>query len=201
MLSPTLTAAAGYGMQLQYVSRQQFNDKQAVQKQYSGVYWVNEGGYGHNGAKGAGEILTLVPGLETYTHIICAVGTGTMLAGLINSALPGQLVWGISALKNNLSIRDEVAALINKDVTTQFDIIHGYDFGGYAKHPPELIHFMQETWQENQLPTDIVYTAKMFYAIKHLIKNNTITVGSRVLMVHSGGLQGNASLQKGVLPF
>lgn len=201
VLSPTLVAAIGYGMQLQFVSRQQFSDKENIKPQYSNVYRVNEGGYGANGAKGAGEILALVPRLQAYTHIICAVGTGTMLAGLINSALPGQRVLGISVLKNNFSIKDEVDALVNKHAAAAYEILHGYDFGGYAKHPPELIHFMQETWQESALPTDIVYTAKTFYAVKHLIKNNTITAGSRVLMVHSGGLQGNTSLQKGVLPF
>lgn len=199
--SSTLTEASAYGMQLKFVTRQAFNDKEEIKKTYTNVYWVNEGGYGQLGAKGAAEILILVPGLETYTHIICAVGTGTMFAGLVNSALPGQRVWGVSALKNNFSIKDEAGALVNKDAAAAYEILHGYDFGGYAKHPPELIDFMRETWQESGLPTDIVYTAKTLYAIKHLIKNNTISAGSKVLMVHSGGLQGNASLQKGVLPF
>lgn len=201
LYSSTLIKASEYGMQLKFLTRQAFNDKEEIKKTYTNVYWVNEGGYGQLGAKGAAEILTLVPGLETYTHIICAVGTGTMFAGLVNSALPGQQVWGVSALKNNFSIKDEAGALVNKDAAAAYEILHGYDFGGYAKHPPELINFMRETWLESRLPTDIVYTAKTLYAIKHLIKNNTISVGSKVLMVHSGGLQGNASLQKGVLPF
>ena len=200
--SQTLLYAAEYGMQLQFVSRDEFKNKQAIQQQYNNVYWVNEGGYGSPGAKGAGEILSLVPNVEKYTHIVCAVGTGTMLAGIINSAQQHQKVTGISVLKNNFSIIDEVIALLNdKTAVSRFEILHGYHFGGYARHPAELIDFMRQTWNTAALPTDIVYTAKTLHAIYQLMANGAIAAGSRVLMVHSGGLQGNTSLQKGLLPF
>ena len=82
-----------------------------------------------------------------------------------------------------------------------FKIVHDYHFGGYAKHPPELIQFMNETWLHHQLPTDIVYTAKTFFAAKQMIINNTIHRGSNVLLIHSGGLQGNRSLPDNMLLF
>lgn len=200
--SLTLRHAAECGMQLHFVTREQFKNKQLIQQQHTDAYWVNEGGYGPLGAKGAAEILSCVPNLENYNHIVCAVGTGTMLAGLVNSALAHQKVTGISVLKNNFSIIEEVAALLNdKTFINRFTIQHDYHFGGYAKHPPQLIEFMQQIWNTNALPTDIVYTAKTLFAIQQMALSNTITPGSRVLMVHSGGLQGNSSLQKGVLPF
>ena len=201
-LNATLLNAASYGMQLQFVSREAFKDKDAIKEQYTNTYWINEGGYGQPGAKGAGEITQLVKDIKNYSHIICAVGTGTMFAGLVNCAKPNQQLIGISVLKNNFSVTDEVRLLLNDDAAlVQFTILHDYHFGGYAKHPPELIDFMRETWYASQLPTDIVYTAKTFYALKQLIITGAIPAGSRFLMVHSGGLQGNASLQKGVLPF
>jgi 1-aminocyclopropane-1-carboxylate deaminase len=199
-LSPTLINAADYGMHLQFVSRDAFKDKETIKQQLHNVYWINEGGYGSLGAKGAGDILQLVKNIENYTHIICAVGTGTMFAGLVNRAKPNQEMIGISVLKNNFSIAGEVRALLD-DKAKPFTILHDHHFGGYAKHPPELVDFMRETWHTSQLPTDIVYTAKTFYALKQLIISGSIPAGSRVLMIHSGGLQGNASLQKGVLPF
>ncbi|HRH61356.1 MAG TPA: 1-aminocyclopropane-1-carboxylate deaminase, partial [Chitinophagaceae bacterium] len=76
-----------------------------------------------------------------------------------------------------------------------------FHFGGYAKHPAALIEFMKLTWHQHQLPTDIVYTSKTFFGLQQLIANNTIAPGSDVLMIHSGGLQGNASLPAGTLPF
>jgi 1-aminocyclopropane-1-carboxylate deaminase/D-cysteine desulfhydrase-like pyridoxal-dependent ACC family enzyme len=82
-----------------------------------------------------------------------------------------------------------------------YQILHGWHFGGYAKHSPQLIEFMQQTWQSFNLPTDIVYTSKTFYAVRQMVMDKLIDAGSRVLMVHSGGLQGNASLPNGVLSF
>lgn len=199
--SPTLQHAAALGMQLQFVSRADFKDKEALKNTGDDIYWINEGGYGDNGATGAAEIWQHVPYAESYSHIVCAAGTGTMVAGLTNGAAAHQGVIGISVLKNNFSIINEVAALLNKTVTARVDILHGYHFGGYAKHPPALIDYMRQVWHDYALPTDIVYTAKAFYATQQLISGGIIPAGSKVLMVHSGGLQGNAGLQKGLLPF
>jgi 1-aminocyclopropane-1-carboxylate deaminase/D-cysteine desulfhydrase-like pyridoxal-dependent ACC family enzyme len=60
---------------------------------------------------------------------------------------------------------------------------------------------MNNTWRQHQLPTDMVYTAKTFYAVQQMIVNNTIQKGSNVLMIHSGGLQGNLSLPAKTLCF
>ena len=72
---------------------------------------------------------------------------------------------------------------------------------GYAKHPPQLIQFMKELWQEYELPTDIVYTAKMMFAVSDLIQKEFFNEGSKLIAIHSGGLQGNSSLLAGTLPF
>jgi 1-aminocyclopropane-1-carboxylate deaminase len=52
-----------------------------------------------------------------------------------------------------------------------------------------------------QIPTDFVYTGKLFYAVRDLIQKNFFPSGSRILLIHSGGLQGNLSLRKGTLMF
>ncbi len=200
--SHTLTQAEGYGMQLQFVSRAHFKNRQPLHQSGNGVYFVGEGGYGALGAKGAAEILQCVPDSQYYTHIVCALGTGTMFAGLVNGSSPHQTVIGISVLKNNFSIADEVKLLINNNNSHgQYNIVHGNHFGGYAKHPPNLIGFMNELWTAHMLPTDIVYTSKAFYALRQMVIEKLIDAGSRVLFVHSGGLQGNASLPAGVLSY
>ncbi|HEX8356222.1 MAG TPA: pyridoxal-phosphate dependent enzyme, partial [Segetibacter sp.] len=102
-LSPTLQYAMDYGMKLHFVSRERYRNKQAVKAGISDTdhYWIDEGGFGLTGAKGASEILQLVNS-STYSHIICAVGTGTMLAGLLIAANEGQQLIGISSMKGNL---------------------------------------------------------------------------------------------------
>jgi 1-aminocyclopropane-1-carboxylate deaminase len=83
----------------------------------------------------------------------------------------------------------------------KFQMIAGYHFGGYAKHRLELINFMNEFYKQTSIPTDFVYTGKLFYAIFDMIRNNLFPNNSNILIVHSGGLQGNFSLAKRTLIF
>ncbi|MFZ6023738.1 MAG: 1-aminocyclopropane-1-carboxylate deaminase/D-cysteine desulfhydrase [Bacteroidota bacterium] len=203
-LSPTLLEAKNYGMELVFINRTQYREKETIMQQYQQHcwYWIPEGGYGITGAKGAADILG-VTDCSAYTHIVCATGTGTMMAGLIQAAAPEQQVIGISVLKNHLSLTDEIRQLLSPEqtITKSFSCLHKYDWGGYAKHPEKLLQFMREVWIADQLPTDIVYTAKLCYAVKDLISKNFFPENSRLLLIHSGGLQGNRSLAAGSLPF
>src|SRR6478609_3649215 len=99
-LSHTLLDAKRYGMKLIFVDREQYRRKEEIiqETNNSAMYWIMEGGYGILGAKGAADILNEID-ITPYTHILCAVGTGTMMAGLVKAALPHQPVIGISALK------------------------------------------------------------------------------------------------------
>jgi 1-aminocyclopropane-1-carboxylate deaminase len=200
--SHTLCLAQQYGMELQFVSRLAYRDKEVIKKDFKNVYWIPEGGYGNLGVQGAKEILSFCNEPKKYTHFVCAAGTGTMLAGIVQSANANQTSIGISVMKGNYTLIEQVKALIGiEHVHKLYRIIHDYHFGGYAKHPSKLIQFMNATWQRFQLPTDIVYTAKTFYAVQQMIMNNTIPISSNVLMIHSGGLLGNLFLPPKTLCF
>lgn len=202
VLSETLKAAMEYGMELHFVSRGKFRQKELIIQEFASNdwYWINEGGYGLLGAKGASEILKTID-LKGYSHLVAAVGTGTMLAGLLLSA-GKQKVLGISCMKGNLSLENEILHLTGaQKPVAAFQIIHDYHFGGYGKHPLALIEFINEIYLKHQLPLDIIYTGKTFYAIEDLTKKDFFVPGSRVLMIHSGGLQGNSSLAAKVLSF
>jgi 1-aminocyclopropane-1-carboxylate deaminase len=200
-LSDTLKDAMRFGMELIFVSREQYRFKDEIINNYSGndVYWINEGGYGTMGAKGAGEIINLAR-YKDYTHIIAAVGTGTMLAGLISSVSKEQQVIGISSMKGNSSLEQEIRHISPKNATN-FTLFHDYHFGGYGKHPQQLIDYINLVYENNRLPLDIVYTGKTFYAIEDLVKKDYFPAESKLLMIHSGGLQGNKSLPPEVLAF
>ncbi|MDB5211561.1 MAG: pyridoxal-phosphate dependent enzyme [Sediminibacterium sp.] len=201
--SATLRDASNYGMDLVFIERELYRDKEMIMLAESkqGFYWVMEGGYGEPGSKGAADILQAAD-TRAYSHILCAAGTGTMLSGLVRSALPGQEIIGISVLKNHMTLEKEVLSLLtNEDRMKPFSILHNYHFGGYAKHPPELIAFMRDTWAKENVPTDIVYTSKLLFAAKDLIAANRFPGGARILLIHSGGLQGNTSLPPNTLPF
>ena len=204
-LSFTLREANKYGMQLYFISREEYKQKklpQAVLDDFdqNDIYLIYEGGYGIKGMEGAASILHETD-ISNYTHIIAAVGTGTMLAGLTYSSYPNQKTIGISVLKNNYSLSTEIERLLPKDKHQQYTLRYDYHFGGYAKYKPELIHFMNEWYSKTGIPSDFVYTAKMFYAVDDLIKQAYFPADSRLLLIHSGGLQGNNSLTKGTLIF
>ena len=203
-LSHTLKKAISFGMQLFFVSREEYKQKRLppeLMNKYdeNELYIINEGGYGIKGMAGASEILKLV-NIQEYTHIVAAVGTGTMLAGIVSGSYQNKIT-GIPVLKNHFKLTDDINSLLPAEKKNQFELIHDYHFGGYAKHKPALIDFMNEWFRKTGIPSDFVYTGKLFYAVNDLLKNSYFPSDSRILIIHSGGLRGNESLMKGTLIF
>jgi 1-aminocyclopropane-1-carboxylate deaminase len=203
-ITPSLQEALAYGMQLEFIGRTNFQEiKNDLLKKNqhrsidnNSIYFIDEGGYGTIGAKGAATILN--EHCKDYTTIIAAVGTGTMLAGLINAAEAHQAIIGIPVLKNEASIETEIKNLL-KDSSKPFTLLHSFHQGGYAKTNPALFEFMNQLWTLEKIPTDIVYTGKLLWAVDSLLKENYFKEGSKILVIHSGGLQGNRSLPLGTL--
>jgi 1-aminocyclopropane-1-carboxylate deaminase/D-cysteine desulfhydrase-like pyridoxal-dependent ACC family enzyme len=180
--SPTLRDAAAYGMQLAFISRERYKQKEDpafladLSARYPGSLLIPEGGAGEPGVKGSMDILRQIDS-SPYSHIVCAAGTGTTYKGLAAAAAPEQKVIGISILTPP------------------------YHFGGYARHTPQLLDFMNYWYQSTGIPSDIVYTGKLFYAALDMVRKDLFPPGARLLLIHSGGLQGNRSLPPGVLHF
>lgn len=207
-ITPTLQEAIVYGMDLIFCGRGGFQEKKdellnQANNDTSDTYFIDEGGYGVLGAKGAATIISdseFLNNIQDYDYIVCAVGTGTMIAGIINASQPNQKIIGIPVLKNEGSIKDEIISLLANS-NSKFDLLHQFHQGGYAKTTPEQINFMNRFWENAKIPSDIVYTGKVFYAVEKLLQQNYFKEDSKVLVIHSGGLQGNRSLAKGVLNF
>ena len=206
-LSHILQAASGYGMELRFLTRSDYDQKKKlavahpVDENESEALLIPEGGAGMEGILGAGEILSLVS-LYRYSHICCAVGTGTTLTGIINSAGDNQKIIGVSVLKGTGGFEPlNIFQVINSERLDNVQMIHSAHFGGYAKKNQSLIDFMNQVFNESGIPTDFVYTGKLFFAIYHMIVEKAFPSGSRILIIHSGGLQGNLSLAPGLLQF
>lgn len=202
-MTPSLNEAKAYGMELVYLGRTNFQSKKEAILQSSETntdcYLIDEGGYGTIGAKGAATILT-EQDTTHYDYIICAVGTGTMLAGIIHAANAHQKIIGIPVLKNEGSIEREINTLLEDKIRT-FTLLHQFHQGGYAKTNPMMLEFMNRFWDTEKIPTDIVYTSKLLFGTEQLIKENYFEKDASILVIHSGGLQGNRSLQEGTLKF
>ncbi|MFM8255050.1 MAG: 1-aminocyclopropane-1-carboxylate deaminase/D-cysteine desulfhydrase [Bacteroidota bacterium] len=198
LFSHTLNSALSLGMELQFLSRDAYATQRRKVELPTTNYVIPEGGYGMLGAKGASTITDLF-NEEDFTHVLAAVGTGTMIAGIANSLKNTTLI-GIPVLKGIEALEKEVRSLLT-EVSCPWSMLEGFEWGGYAKHPAQLLEYMNQLYNSTKIPTDIVYTSKLFYAVEQLATNNFFKKGSRLLLIHSGGLQGNESLEKGALCF
>ncbi len=198
--SYTLTTCRQLGMQLLFIPRLEYKAGFVPERiDPATTLLIPEGGYGIIGAAGAATILNHIND-EQFTHICCAVGTGTMMAGLINAASPGTIVTGISVLKNKGAVETAIAPLINNK-QVKYDVFYDYHMGGYARYTPQLLQLMNEFYTTHQVPTDFVYTGKLVFAIHELIKTGYFPANAKILLIHSGGITGNASLPADSLIF
>ena len=206
VLSHTLRRCEELGMKLHFVSREAYRHADdpaftaALHEQFGDFTMVPEGGYNARGAKGASLIHDVIDHLNA-THIATAAGTATTVAGLLEGKKAGQCIIAVPVIKNMTDMTERIAFLTGIKETASLEILQDYHFGGYAKYNEELISFMNAFYDAYKVPSDFVYTAKMFYAVFDMIKKNHFAKGSKIVCLHTGGLQGNNSLPAGKLNF
>jgi len=202
-LSPTLNDAEAWGMQLVFISRTHYQHKSEpellaeLQSRYGEFYLIPEGGANLAGARG---MQLLGQALEQqlkgdYTSVCMACGTGTSLAGLAAGIDSTKLALGFSVLKGKGSLGDSIATtyqqLCDSGVAANWRLISGFHAGGYGKkHPEYLSQYWQDFERSSGIPLDPVYTLKLFWGINSLSKQGYWPRGSRIVAIHSGGLQG-----------
>ncbi|MEB3768006.1 1-aminocyclopropane-1-carboxylate deaminase/D-cysteine desulfhydrase [Acinetobacter sp. MD2] len=190
-LNPTLKTAQKFGMQLQFISRQQYLQRHAPEflqnlvAKYPDFAIIPEGGTNSLAIQGCSEILS-PQDLANYDLFCCAVGTGGTLAGLIESSQAQHQLLGFSALKGDF-LTTEVRQLTQK---CNWQILDDYCCGGYAKTTPELIQFMYQFEAKYHIPLEQIYTAKMLMGLFDLIQKDYFASGTKILAIHTGGLQG-----------
>ena len=190
-LNPTLQTAHDLGMQLHFVSRAEYRLRheveylQQLQQQYPQAFIIPEGGSNSLAIQGTQEILS-PDDLENYDVICCAVGTGGTLAGIIESSSEQQHVLGFSALKGDF-LKHDIQQWTDK---SNWSLTDAYCCGGYAKITPKLLQFMQQFEQQHHIPLEQVYTAKMMMGLLDLIRHHHFPAHTRILVIHTGGLQG-----------
>jgi 1-aminocyclopropane-1-carboxylate deaminase len=186
----TLRFAQECGMQFEFVTREAYRFKTEpdfianLKSKFGSFYLVPEGGTNEYAIKGCEEILTEED--AKFDYICCAVGTGGTISGIINSALPHQKVLGFPALKGDF-LKDEICKFATNE---NWELITDYHFGGYGKVNEELIQFINQFYKQTQVPLDPIYTGKMFFGVIDLIQKNYFPHNSKILLIHTGGLQG-----------
>ena len=186
----TLMYAQSQGMKYHFVSREAYREKETetfiknLKNEFGEFYLIPEGGTNELAIKGCQEILTEQD--SEFDFITCPVGTGGTISGIINSAKNHQKIIGFPALKGEF-LRKDISKFAKRD---NWDLITDYHFGGYAKINSELISFINDFKRQYNMPLDPIYTGKMAYGVLDLIKKGYFPKEAKILMIHTGGLQG-----------
>lgn len=189
--NPTLRKAADDGMNLVFVNRNQYRERENSE-------WLKELESQHKAfvvPEGGSNLLALIGMVEMveeitkpFDYIICPVGTGGTLAGIVSAINPDQKAIGIAALKG----KDYLNQMIENLTTNKsnWQINDDYHFGGYAKTDERLITFINQFYENYKIPLDPIYTGKMMFGIFDLVSKNYFKRGSTIVAIHTGGLQG-----------
>ena len=187
----TLRKASEHGMKFEFISREYYREKtrpqfiETLQEKHGDFYSIPEGGTNELAIKGCEEILTTED--SQFDYICSCVGTGGTISGIINNAKDHQKVLGFPALKGDF-LENEILKYAKKQ--ENWELIKEYHFGGYGKYTDELIHFINRFKSETDIPLDPIYTGKMMFGVLDMIKKNRFLNGSKILIIHTGGLQG-----------
>lgn len=214
-LTPTLIDMLKWGAKLHYVTKVDYQQRtseaycQRLISQFNADYVIPEGGSSKDALQGVEKILEeCCVQAPDITHIVLPVASGGTLAGLLSSPLLPQVkLVGIGVLKGEGYLEDLVQGLLPPNSepmwkNKQWQILHSYHHGGYAKSSTDLLQFVsqfnEKTKQLNSsAPCFIepVYSGKCFYALDQLIKSNFFPNNSQILLMHTGGIQGARKAQ------
>jgi 1-aminocyclopropane-1-carboxylate deaminase len=205
--SPTLLDCKEAGMQLHFISRAEYSEKEEpffkawLHDIYGRFYLIPEGGSNFLGVNGCMEILDNTD--EKQGWICCAAGTGATSAGIALSLKPHQKLLVFPVMGDGGQIDQAIrkhlfSVLMDWDAVEesmeQVEIDSRWSFGGFGKTPSELNAFMLEFQQQYHIELDRVYTAKMMFGLLENIKEGKFMQGENVLAIHTGGTQGNREL-------
>lgn len=194
--NPTLKFAQECGMQLEFVAREEYRLKsetsflEKLKSKFHDFYLLPEGGTNDLAIKGCEEILTEED--QIFDYVCCAVGTGGTISGIINSSYQNQKVLGFPALKGDFLHKE----ICNFAKNNRWELINDYHFGGYGKVTTELIHFLNEFKVKTEIPLDPIYTGKMVFGVIDLINKDYFSEGTKILVIHTGGIQGIQGMNK-----
>jgi 1-aminocyclopropane-1-carboxylate deaminase len=198
VLSPTLLFCLEQGMQLEFISRSSYQKKnekdflEELKVKYGEHILIPQGGFSVKGKEGASLINEYFSD-KNFTHVCLPVGTATTFAGIVDANKNEAEIMGFAVLKNFNDIEKRFAEL-KVNPSGKYSLMSDYHFGGYAKKTPALLSFIKDFYQQQKIQLDFVYTAKMMFGMYDLIHKKYFAEGSKILCIHTGGLQGNSSL-------
>ena len=190
--NPTLSFCKKNKMDLFFLNRSTYRNNKynnpifkKIIKSEENVFVIPEGGFNEFGIKGCEEIMNEVN--EHYDIICCSIGSGCTAVGIIKSLKFDQSFLGFSSFKNNFQIKNIISEKVKK---RNWEINSEYNFGGFGQVNDELKKFIKDFKNTYEIMLDPIYTSKLFFGLFDMISKNKFPKDSRILALHTGGLQG-----------
>ena len=204
----TLTQARAWGMQLSFVDRKTYKTRHQqdyldqLQAHYPSYFIVPEGGSNQLALPGVGEVIQELNSQTSFDTLLTPVGSGGTLAGLIAADNNEHNLLGISVLKQENYLQQEVNQLLAPESArfNNWSILSEFHRGGYAKFSPQDGQRIIEFSQHTGIAFEPVYSGKMVLALLDLIEQDYFSAGHKIVLLHTGGLQGLAGLaERGII--
>lgn len=204
-VSAMLQDAESWGMQLEFVSRAEYRQKDSaafidsLRARLGEFEYLPEGGSNALAVKGCTEIAGSLSALDDVDFLCCACGTGATLAGLIAAAPVPTQVLGVPALKGADFLYDDIRGLLKQAGYAdngRWRLILDAHEGGYGKISPRLADCIERFKIHSGVQLEPLYTGKLLLALENMLAGGEFTAGSRVVMVHTGGLQGLRGMEE-----
>lgn len=199
-LNESLKVCEENGMFLHFVSRADYKMKESRVMQdslkdlFGLFYLIPEGGANELAVQGCAAIVDEIS--VDFDYISIAAGTGTTAAGVLHRIGKKKMLV-FPALKGVDYLKSEILSYqLTREKESDLKFIDEYHFGGYAKVNSVLVEFTNQFYKEYSIKLDLVYTAKHFYGLFDLIAKDYFPKGTRIVAVHTGGLQGNKGMKK-----
>lgn len=193
--NPTLKFASSKGMKLVPCARSDFQNNESktisnILREFPNFKFIPEGGDHPDAIPGIVDMMNELPFVPDY--FILAVGTGITAAGVLKFIIDKKWktkLLAVSSMKNeNLQLK--ILQSANCHDTNQFIYLSDYHLGGYAKLTQTLFDFDYDFYQKTGIRLDPIYTCKMMMALHDLMTKNLFTKKDKLVVYHSGGLQG-----------
>ena len=203
----TLKRCAEHGMELKFVTRSEYalrNDSlylKDIHLEFENSFVVPEGGANFYGMIGCQDIIKEIE--QDFDHVFIAQGTTTTSCGVLISLPSNSKLHVVPVLKGFDSI-SEMRNLLNytlfdeeltEELLNRVTVHSNAHFGGYGKYDLELLDFIKQFYHENNIKLDPIYTGKVMFELIKNIKENKLS-NSKVLFIHTGGLQGIEGVEK-----
>lgn len=202
----TVRDVQAFGMQLHWLGYGGYRERHAAefwpqwQARYPGFYPVPEGGGGLPGAQGCMALVDLVReqlaglGWADYDAWWLAAGTGTTAAGLVLGEAGAHPVYAALAVPASHGVAAQLAAILQEAVApdAHYQLVEACR-AGFAKVDSALLSFMQASEQASGVPLEPLYSAKALMALRQQVEAGYFARGSRLVFVHTGGLQGRTA--------